>query len=59
MTIFNANETGMGAPRASNITPEKVLAPNGTAPSEKTNNNNPYGFSFFISFLVNYPNLEV
>ena len=29
----NANDTGMGAPHASNMTAEKVLAPNGTAPS--------------------------
>jgi hypothetical protein len=29
----NATDTGMGAPHASNMTAEKVLAPNGTAPS--------------------------
>ncbi len=33
ITGSNANDTGMGAPHASNMTPEKVLAPNGTAPS--------------------------
>jgi hypothetical protein len=35
ITGSNANDTGMGmgAPHASNMTAEKVLAPNGTAPS--------------------------
>ena len=35
ITGSNANDTGMGmgAPHASNMTVEKVLAPNGTAPS--------------------------
>jgi hypothetical protein len=33
ITGSNTNDTGMGAPHASNMTPEKVLAPNGTAPS--------------------------
>jgi hypothetical protein len=33
ITGSNVNETGMGAPHASNMTAEKVLAPNGTAPS--------------------------
>ena len=33
ITGSNANDTGMGAPHASNMTPEQVLAPNGTAPS--------------------------
>ncbi len=47
ITGSNANDTGMGAPHASNMTPEKVLAPNGTAPSQETNTNNPLGFSFF------------
>ena len=32
ITGSNANDTGMGAPHASNMTPEQVLAPNGTAP---------------------------
>ena len=33
ITGSNANDTGMGAPNASNMTAEKVMAPNGTAPS--------------------------
>jgi hypothetical protein len=33
ITGTNANDTGMGASHASNMTAEKVLAPNGTAPS--------------------------
>jgi hypothetical protein len=33
ITGSNANDTSMGAPHASNMTAEKVLAPNGTAPS--------------------------
>jgi hypothetical protein len=33
ITGSNANDTGTGAPHASNMTSEKVLAPNGTAPS--------------------------
>jgi hypothetical protein len=33
ITGSNSNDTGMGAPHASNMTPEKVLSPNGTAPS--------------------------
>ncbi len=33
ITGSNANDTSMGAPHASNMTPEKVLAQNGTAPS--------------------------
>jgi hypothetical protein len=35
ITGSNTNDTGMGmdAPHASNMTAEKVLAPNGTAPS--------------------------
>jgi hypothetical protein len=33
ITGSNTNDTGMGAPHASNMTPEKVLAPNGTAPN--------------------------
>ena len=33
ITGSNTNDTGMGAPHASNMTSEKVLTPNGTAPS--------------------------
>jgi hypothetical protein len=33
ITGSNSNDTGMGAPHASNMTPEKVLSPNGIAPS--------------------------
>jgi hypothetical protein len=33
ITGGSSNDTGMGAPHASNMTAEKVLAPNGTAPS--------------------------
>jgi hypothetical protein len=33
ITGSNYNDTGMGAPHASNMTPEQVLSPNGTAPS--------------------------
>ena len=37
ITGSNANDTGMGAPHASNMTAEKVMTPNGTAPSWRQN----------------------